>query len=162
MQRHLFGVAWRLTHDVTTAEDLVQDTYLKLWTRRDRLQRLESDEAFAVTTLKNIYIDSKRRQHHELAVDTEADGAQRAARQLDSGADIARAMEASEDMDRLMDIVDRLPDRQRQAFTMLDIDGMSLDEVANATGLNGGNLRSIISRARKKVREMWTNKNKTR
>ena len=59
----LYLVAWRLTHNRQEAEDLVQETMLKLWTQRNKLHELNNSEAFSVRTLHNIFIDQNRKKH---------------------------------------------------------------------------------------------------
>ena len=61
--RKMFSVAWRLTGNDLAAEDLVQDTFLKLWTKRDELKHVVSHEAYCITTLKHVFYDQQRKAH---------------------------------------------------------------------------------------------------
>lgn len=55
---------------------------------------------------------------------------------------------------RLKNIVDGLPEKQRQAFTMLNIDNLSLEEAAKAMGESYENVRQLSSRAENKITEL--------
>lgn len=55
---------------------------------------------------------------------------------------------------RLKNIVDGLPEKQKQAFTMLNIDNLSMEEAAKAMGESYENVRQLSSRAENKITEM--------
>ena len=57
LSRKLYGVALSLSGDMQEAEDIVQDVYMKLWTRRDRLPSDVNDEAYCDVVSKNVYND---------------------------------------------------------------------------------------------------------
>ena len=48
----LYRIAYRYVGNACDAEDMVQSTYLKLWEKQDFLEHVESDEAYAVTTVE--------------------------------------------------------------------------------------------------------------
>lgn len=50
----LYGVACRLLDNAEDAEDLIQEAYLKLWSKREELTLISNPEAFAVTLVKNM------------------------------------------------------------------------------------------------------------
>ena len=49
------------TRTAAVAEDVVQETYLRLWQMRHKMKEFESPEALAVTIAKNICIDIRRK-----------------------------------------------------------------------------------------------------
>ena len=65
----LYRLALRITLDSAEAEDIVQETMLKLWNRRDRWDEIDSIEAFAMTICRNLALDHQKRadsQHASL------------------------------------------------------------------------------------------------
>ena len=63
--RKLYVVAWHLTRNKEAAEDLIQETFLRLWTRRHLLTDIENPEAYSIMTLHRIFYDVKRIKHIE-------------------------------------------------------------------------------------------------
>ena len=63
--RKLYAVAWRLTGNAQAAEDLVQETFLRLWTHRQQIVSIECVEAYSITTLRRIFYDTKRSKQIE-------------------------------------------------------------------------------------------------
>lgn len=63
--RCLYGVAWQLTGNAQEAEDLVQETFLKLWTRRHQLSNIDNPEAYSIVILRRIFYVVKRTKHIE-------------------------------------------------------------------------------------------------
>ena len=50
----LYGVAYRLLENAEDAEDLIQEAYLKLWSKREELTLISNPEAFAVTLVITV------------------------------------------------------------------------------------------------------------
>ena len=145
----LYGVACRLLENVEDAEDLIQEAYLKLWSKREELTLISNPEAFAVTLVKNMCFDLLRsgkylsdRQHLPL---TEAQNALP-----------ADGRDAKDDAQLVRMLIARLPQQQRMVMMLRDVKGCSYEEVERLTGLNAVNVRVLLSRARKKIREEFT------
>lgn len=145
----LYGVAFRLLENAEDAEDLIQEAYLKLWSKREELTLISNPEAFAVTLVKNMCFDLLRsgkylsdRQHLPL---TEAQNALP-----------ADGREAKDDAQLVRMLIARLPQQQRMVMMLRDVKGCSYEEVERLTGLNAVNVRVLLSRARKKIREEFT------
>ena len=58
----LYRLAMRITLNERDAEDIVQDTLIKVWNRRERWDELESIEAFSLTICRNLALDSIKRK----------------------------------------------------------------------------------------------------
>ena len=145
----MYLVAWRLTHTRQEAEDLVQETMLKLWTQRDNLNELKNCEAFSVRTLHNMFIDQSRKKHLAMA-DSPPEGMTLKANESDAS-EIMQQKETGIIVTRL---IAKLPKQQRDIITLKDIDDFSYEEIAQQTGLSMINIRVHLSRARKQIR-LW-------
>ena len=53
----LYRLALRITFNRTEAEDIVQDTLIKIWNKRDEWSQLDSIEAYCTTIARNLAID---------------------------------------------------------------------------------------------------------
>ena len=145
----LYLVAWRLTHNRQEAEDLVQETMLKLWTQRNKLHELKNSEAFSVRTLHNIFIDQNRKKH--LA---ETDSPPEEMTLKANECDASEMMQQKETGVIVTRLIAKLPKQQRDIITLKDIDDFSYEEIAQQTGLSMINIRVHLSRARKQIR-LW-------
>lgn len=126
------------------AEDAVQCLYLRLWAGRERLKDLASPEGYCRTVLRNICIDRWRalrlaEEKNRLLVE---DATTEAPPDAD-GEDIQEC---------LSHFLSSLPDIQRRIMKMT-INGYSIKEIEQITGVPEGNIRVIVSRLRKRFRE---------
>jgi RNA polymerase sigma-70 factor (ECF subfamily) len=62
----LFRLALRITQNRAEAEDVVQETMMKVWNRRDEWQQIESMEAFCLTICRNLSLDKLRRMDNQV------------------------------------------------------------------------------------------------
>ena len=112
MRDELKGLARKLTGDDYSAEDLVQEVRLKLWSMRATLDRYENKRALAMTMLRNKYSDQWR---HDRLEDGKASA-------TGLTADDWHRAEAKDEADLIRLIVEHLPELQRQIFKMKEID----------------------------------------
>lgn len=145
----LFSIALRLLGNRDEAEDMVQDTYLRLWNKRNSINEISNFEAFAVTVLKNICLDAIRARHFVPS-------------QLDSFQDnipcensTEEDVESKDELITLFSIMDTLPSQQKLVLTLRHVNDYSIEEIEYATGLSNINIRTLLSRARKKLREKF-------
>ena len=140
--------ARRLTDEPEDAEDAVQEVLLKLWNKRLDLEQYRSIEAFAMTLTHNVCIDmwrSKRTDNLPLdtvqaTVPTETP---------------ERLLEIKDEIRLMHEIIDSLPTLQRTIMRMKDIEEYETEEIAEITGCGAEAIRSNLSRARKKVRDIY-------
>ena len=142
LHNFLLTQAQRLNTGDVDAQDLVQETFLKLWNMREQLDSHPNLEALALRTLKGIAIDHYRHRQHECE-------------QLSRKIDIGQLDEQVEHQDQIAlvsRIVDRLPPLQRQVFMLKDIVGYETCEIQAMCGCSAEALRQNLSRARKFIR----------
>ena len=137
--KKMYYIAFRYLGNEYDAEDMVQNTYLKLWEKRESLENIENNEAYAITTIKHLCLDTLRAPQIETDNDSVLVQETEPAPQPDT------AYEIKEDMKVLLNIINKLPEQQRK----------STDEIETETGLSNANIRVLLSRARKTIKELF-------
>lgn len=117
----MYGVAMRLTGNHQEAEDLVQEAFLRLWTRRERIGRVDRPEAYATTLLRRIFCDRLR-----LPVLHESDSTPDEL-PLASSEDISRVIEQADISAHVKAVIARLPTMQRLVITLKDVEDWNRD-----------------------------------
>ena len=136
----LLNYARRMTDDPSDAEDAVQEVMLKLWNLRQKLDEYRSIEAVAMTMTHHLCMDMWRAKRPDTL-----------------SLDRVQAPTPSATTERHLEEKDefRLPTLQRTIIRMKDIEEYETEEIAEITGCNAEAIRSNLSRARKKVREVY-------
>lgn len=150
--KKLYRMAFRYLGNEDDAEDMVQNTYLKLWEKQEFLEGLEHDEAYAVTLLKHLCFDKLRGTRFS------EDDESVLASKISPSPPPDQAFEQKEEMKILLRIIDTLPEAQRQVVILRHFDEKSTTEIEHETGLSNANIRVLLSRARKTIKELFTQK----
>lgn len=155
LREKLENIAFRLMQDREDAEDVVQETFLKLWTIRDELEQYDSVEALAVQIAKNKSLDRLKAKKTERFDDSE---------NFTQSRDLTpdKAVEEQDAVEQIRRIVVGLPDQQQMIIRMKDIEGYEISEIAEITGTQVESVRVNLSRARKKVRDIFMKLNNGR
>lgn len=131
-------------------DDVLQDALLRLWTVRERLSGYESADAVAMVVTRRTAIDAMRRSGAHISEvigpDTEAIS--------DSDAPDA-AVELSVAESLASQLLARLPERQAMIVKMRHSDGLEISEIATVTGMTEGNVRTLLSRGRSRLRQLY-------
>jgi RNA polymerase sigma-70 factor, ECF subfamily len=147
--RFLYNVAYRLAGNDADAQDLVQETLLRV---RRGLETYQpgSLPAWLSRIVTNVFLDEVRRRRRRPTDPLSDDGD----RQLppSPGAD-----EVTDDFsDEVQHALSSLPDDFRTAVVLCDVVGLSYDEIAAAQGVPVGTVRSRIHRGRRMLRTALT------
>jgi RNA polymerase sigma-70 factor (ECF subfamily) len=143
----LFRVALRITFDRAEAEDIVQETLIKVWNKREEWNSLDSVEAYCLTLTKNLAIDLREKMDARTEELTE---------QHDRTQDDANPYEELEQKERLMwvhRLMEELPEKQRKIMQMRDIEEKSYKEIAQALDVTEEQVKINMFRARQKVKQ---------
>ena len=147
VSKKLLRFATHFLKDEDDAKDVVQDVFLKLWQKRDDLEKIDNVEAFAMRMTRNRCLDVIRASK-TIPINAETD------RKLkEESVDVQEQFEFTESANQIKRLIDRLPDLQRTVMLMRDIEQLSYDEIADLTQLQLNAVRVNLSRARKKVRD---------
>ena len=156
--RLLYRVAYHLTGNAQDAEDLLQDTYLKLWQKRDDLREEAMTEAYLVTLMQNLFRDQRRLKRIDTSEDIEDHADPPDERSL------SETLEAKDEAQQMEVLMDGLPKRDSSILRMHLMEEQSYEEIQRDTGLSQGNIRIIMMRTRIKLKKqfeeltkIWTN-----
>ena len=149
IREKILNYAIKMLENVEEAEDTVQEVFLKLWEIRAKLSEYDSIEAFAVTMTKNICLNkiSFRQRHVKeelLQIQTIS---------IDETAE--QQLEQSDAVEWIRKIIETLPPLQKMIIKMRDIEDYEMNTIAEITGCTEEAVRMNLSRARKKVKEMF-------
>ena len=147
----LFAYALRLAHIYSDAEELVQQCYLKLWQKRDKLLAVEAPKAYMMRCLHNLFIDNYHRQVRTKRTleDLQNQPIELEATQLEP-AQILLAHQVAEQMQHLSA-------EQQSILVLHDIEGYSASEIAQILEKPLGTVKSHIHRAREQLRRLCQN-----
>ena len=140
-------VALRLLGNAEDAEDMVQEVYMKLWNKRDALPNVQDVEAYCVTMTKNMCINRLR------MAEVEKEDVDEVPTMLAATDDVEAQVERRDAVEQVQRIIGTLPEHQQQVITLRDMEDCSFEEIAEQTGLTAVNIRMLLSRARKTIRE---------
>ena len=135
--------------DSSLADDVAQDTLLKLWTIRDRLDEYRSIDSLALVIARHRAIDLLR----------ETTGVTVGLEEVNETASVIPSPEEtvirSESAGSLLDIIDSLPSVQQTVIRMRHIEGLEIADIALITGSTPGSIRVALSRARQNIKDIF-------
>ncbi|MDL2221515.1 RNA polymerase sigma factor [Parabacteroides sp. OttesenSCG-928-N08] len=146
----LYRVALALVENRQDAEDLLQETYGKLWSKRMELSEILNPEAYAVTLIKHLCLDFLRSTRANLRQEEIHENIWVA-----DGTTPATQVEKQDEVAYVEGLIAQLPDSQRQVIRLRGIGECSMEEIAEITGFSLVNVRTLLSRARKVLREQY-------
>ncbi len=152
----VYNLALRSLNSEQDAQDAAQEVFIKAWTS---LGSFRGDSKFSVWLYRitgNVCTDMLRRRNLNtvsLTMD-DSDGENVELEIADSAPTPHEALEKKERSKALQKALDSLPEDYRRAILLREGGGMSYDEIASATGVDIGTVKSRIFRARKKLCEI--------
>ncbi len=142
--QRIYALCLRMTGDRTTAEELVQDVFVRAW---QKLASFRGDSAFG-TWLHRVAVNI-------VLTKRQADGVRRS-RVVDDelAVDVApaRSVSVAERVD-LEAAIARLPEGARRIFVLHDVEGYTHEEIGSFLGITSGGSKAQLHRARMLLRE---------
>ena len=142
-ERHhvpLYRALWLMTRNRHEAEEIMQDAFLKLWERWDRVASLPDPEGYLFRTALNLWRSRLRRAAVAL---------RKAVHQLPPDDQMAIV----EQRDAMARALKPLPSRQRAALILMDVLDLPSDEAARILGIKPVTVRVLAARARATLRK---------
>lgn len=150
LKNKLYRLALRITLNAQEAEDIVQETLIKVWNKREHWDEIESLEAFCLTICRNLSIDNTRKAGNKPASIEEMNVG------LKSGAD--NPYESTQAKDRVQlvkKLMDELPEKQRSCLQLRDMEGKTYKEVAEIMEITEDQVKINIFRARQAIKQKF-------
>lgn len=142
----LFRLALRITFDSSEAEDIVQDTLIKAWDKRDEWQQIESIESYCMTITRNLAIDrSQKMEARNMELTPEA-------QEMPDTLTPEKLFEQDEQLRLIHQAINSLPEKQRTIVQLRDIEGKSYKEIAEILGITEEQVKVNLFRARQRIK----------
>lgn len=152
LKNELYRLALRITLNPGDAEDVVQETLIKVWNRREQWDQIESMEAFCLTICRNLSLDKTRKMAgNEQRLDTDEHDAP-------DQSYSSNPEEQAIQQDRIAlvrRLIDSLPEKQRSVMQLRDVEGKSYKEIAVVLGLSEEQVKVSIFRARQTIKKKF-------
>ena len=151
LKNELYRLALRITMNAAEAEDVVQETMMKVWNRREQWEQIESIEAFCLTICRNLSLDKLRRMDNQT-------------QSLDAAYDpkdfhvASNPEEQDVQRDRIQlvrQLINMLPEKQRSCMQLRDMEGKSYKDIAAILGITEEQVKVNIFRARQTIKERF-------
>ena len=151
----LFRLALRITMQRVEAEDVVQDTLLKMWERRAELTNVKNIEAYALAVCRNLSLDRiELKEAQNISLDSlEAD------KPLDEPTTQER-LEREESRRKIRHLISKIPEQQRTILQLRDIEGLSTRKTAEAMKMTEDAVKLNLFRARQMLKQLYLEINK--
>lgn len=140
--KNLRAFAISLSGSVSVADDLVQETLLRAWSKSDKFQPGTSLRAWLFTILRNIYYSNYRKRSREVQ---DSDGIHA------NKVIVLGDQESHLDLEDFRMALAKLPAEQREVLTLVGASGLSYEEAAAICEVEIGTIKSRLSRARAKL-----------
>jgi RNA polymerase sigma-70 factor (ECF subfamily) len=149
-RRPVFSFLLRSLTDRRAAEDLLQETFLRVFAHREEYRPTAAFKAWLFTIARNLLIDHLRRRSGS----RDLEGAESLEAVADPGATPLQRAEARELGERLQEAVLRLPPSQRDVLLLSRFAGLSHAEIAQVTGSSPEAVRVTLHRALDRLRTL--------
>lgn len=155
LKNELYRLALRITLSREEAEDVVQETMIKVWNNRERWNDIDSIEAYCLTICRNLALDAlrKKENQHESIDEKMMQSPNFATHNLQD-----RIIQ-QERVQIVRKLVDELPEKQRSCMQLRDFEGKSYKEIATILNISEEQVKVNIFRARQAIKQRFSIQN---
>lgn len=148
LQRLMYGIALRMGIPPDEAGDTVQESLLRLWRHRNRIPPPDGGlRVYCIAAHRNECISWLKCTRNDASIDE--------AGQI--SAPLSEDAEFRDTSNRIRKLIDSLPAGQREVIRLSGIGGLDNNEIAELTGQTDSNVRQLLSRGRRRLRELVDN-----
>ena len=151
VKNKLFRFAARLTGNAEEAEDIVQEVLIRVWNRRQELPAYRNVEAWCMRLVKNLFLDGVKSKRHRttarMAEDEDVPVHTHSPYQV---------TELNDTMQRVNQLIEALPVRQKQVIHLRDVEGYAYQEISEMLETDLNQVKVNLFRARTAIRKQLT------
>ena len=152
LENLIWRICWHYTGQRETASDCAQEAMIKIWRSLESYRGDCAFESWVYRIAANCSMDAMRKQKRDRSESIEP--------LRDAGFDPAdpepgteEKVIAAERRRRLRENIARLPEDQREALVMTQLEGVSYEDAASRLGVSEGTVKSRVNRAKMKLKE---------
>ena len=148
LQNGLYRLAYAMLRNREEAEDVVQEVFYRLWSKKNMLDELDSIRAFALKMTKNLCLDKIKGRKRVIGE----------IEKMNLRSDQSNPHEKTEAGNLIavvQKIISTLPEQQQLVIHLRNIEELSLDEISTVTEMSVNHVRVTLSRARKNINEIY-------
>lgn len=147
-ERALYNIVYRWVWNEAEAQDIVQEVFVRLWSRRENV-RAESAEPYAYRCALNLAASRRRRMRllQWLSLEVEHEP-------LSEPDGLALALQRTEEKRNLRRALDKLPQKLKQTLLLCEFSEYSYEQVGHILGIPGGTVGSRRNKALKRLQEL--------
>ncbi len=141
---HLYQIAVSILGNSQDAEDAVQEVYLRVWEQADRVEEMKNPEGYFMKTLRNVCINMLRERHSN--------------DDLEIAAAVPEENETEERQEQrsfCVKVMQALNPKWQRVIRLRHVGEYSMSDISQITGESEANVRTILSRARRQLREEY-------
>lgn len=146
----LFGYVNSYARNRVLAEDITQQTYIKFWENREKIDIDNSPKSYLYTIAYNSFLDSKKREQKERSY---IDQLHRAA--IEEETNEKEKLELK--LERLQKVIESLPEKCKKILIMNKMEGLKYKEIADRLDISVKTVESQMRIAFQKIRESFKN-----
>lgn len=150
LKNALYRLAFRITMNREEAEDIVQDTLIKVWNKRDDWQEIDSIEAFSFTICRNLSLDRIKN-----AANANGSIEEQGIDMADTAGGPYELTVQKDRVDTVKHIIDGLPEKQKSCMQLRDFEGKTYKDIAQILGITEEQVKVNIFRARQTVKQRY-------
>lgn len=143
----LYRYSLRYVKSSAIAEDILQDTFLKIWEQRQALQPVLNFEAYLFRISRNQIFNEFKKSTHQAAFE------QFTLQNVSDNRQTEWDVVANNYQEVLQSALDQLPPQRKQIFQLSRLDGLSHEEIAQQLNLSKNTIKVQINKALKSIRE---------
>lgn len=155
MKDKLFRLAFRITLNQQDAEDVVQETLIKIWNRHDQWDEIESLEGWALTIARNMALDVLRKQDTHRTISLDEPLSSNTHHLTPTIHTPYEQMMEKERIAMVRDLMNSLPEKQRTAMQLRDFEDKSYKEIASIMQISEDQVKINIFRARQFIKKSY-------